>query len=423
MVVGLLAGCGGTSTTTTVTCRDVTLCPAQEAVLASAPTGSNTTEILVDAGPSFQPATNVPYVTVSVCQPGTTTCATIDRVILDTGSYGLRVLRSAVGAVPLAPVVIPADGAGTFAGNLAECYPFVIGGTWGPVVTADVLISGETAPSIPIQLIDDSSPANPPLPSGCKPSPASQLQANGILGVGVVGLDCGVQCLTLPETVYYSCPAGINCTPAAVPGPSQIQNPVPKFQQTSDGFLDNNGTMIVMPPLPALGAVVAKGRLVFGIGTRPNNQLPPSPTFYKLNVAASSLSPEYLSVTVQLAGGTFVGSYIDSGANGYFFDTASIPRSCKVTGGVGEWYCPASTTRLAATMSDYKGTVSPTFDIPVANADELFSAGGAALANLGGSVGQPAETAALGLPFFYGRTVYTAIWFGSLSLDGPWYSF
>ena len=77
MLFGLVAGCGGgTTTTTTVTCRDVTLCPAQEVIQAT-PTGSNTTEIVVDNGGFSLVATNVPYVTVRVCQPGTTNCATI----------------------------------------------------------------------------------------------------------------------------------------------------------------------------------------------------------------------------------------------------------------------------------------------------------------------------------------------------------
>ena len=46
-----------------------------------------------------------------------------------------------------------------------------------------------------------------------------------------------------------------------------------------------------------------------------------------------------------------------------------------------------------------------------------------ALASLGGSVGQGAKTFVWGLPFFYGRAVYTSIWGQALSATGPWYAF
>ena len=110
--VALLAGCGGSTTTTSTTiCKDPSICvtPLAEQVT---PTGPNTTEIVVDSGPLGNfvlGVTNVPYVTVTVCSPNMTTndsCVTIDHVLLDTGSYGLRLLKSKLGAVaPLLPTV------------------------------------------------------------------------------------------------------------------------------------------------------------------------------------------------------------------------------------------------------------------------------------------------------------------------------
>src|SRR4051812_17463253 len=37
---------------------------------------------------------NKPCVKVTICRPGTSTCITINDIVLDTGSYGLRVFRS-----------------------------------------------------------------------------------------------------------------------------------------------------------------------------------------------------------------------------------------------------------------------------------------------------------------------------------------
>ena len=428
IATSLLAACGGgSSSSTTTICRDASVCVSQEVVQAT-PTGPNTTEIVVDSGPGFGlGVTNVPYVTVRVCNPGSTSvCVTVDHVLLDTGSYGLRVLKSALPGLALPPVTMAANTAtGTLAGNLAECYPFVISAVWGPVVTADVQIGGEQASGIAVHVIDDGSPTSPPVPAACASSSslansASVLQAHGILGIGVVGVDCGLTCESIAAqgmtAVYYTCPSsGAGCSPAAVPSAVQVQNPVSKFA------VNNNGTMVVMPALPELGAMAARGRLVFGIGTQTNNQLPAMANLYQLNV--DPVSMDYLSVSVQLGSRNYTQSYIDSGANATFFDSA-LPRVCTVSGGVqGEWYCPASTSHQTATLIDTAGRVSPSFELAVANADTLFNTGAVAFANLAGSVGQGADTVALGLPFFYGRTVYTAIWGGSLSLNGPWYSF
>src|SRR6476619_7474596 len=39
---------------------------------------------------------NEPCVSVTICVPGTTNCQTIKNLLLDTGSYGLRVFSSAI---------------------------------------------------------------------------------------------------------------------------------------------------------------------------------------------------------------------------------------------------------------------------------------------------------------------------------------
>ncbi len=59
-------------------------------------------------------------------------------------------------------------------------------------------------------------------------------------------------------------------------------------------------------------------------------------------------------------------------------------------------------------------------DFSIASADALFSTSSDAFANLGGSVNQGAGTFVWGLPFFYGRSVYTSIWGQALSPIGPW---
>ncbi|HEY1315386.1 MAG TPA: DUF3443 family protein, partial [Steroidobacteraceae bacterium] len=76
---------------------------------SSGSTGSGTTtavnnvvNLVVDAGPSAPSSAvvNTLYTTVKVCVPGSTTsCATIDHIEVDTGSFGLRLISSALGSV------------------------------------------------------------------------------------------------------------------------------------------------------------------------------------------------------------------------------------------------------------------------------------------------------------------------------------
>src|ERR1700675_2199841 len=60
----------------------------------------NTVTITVDSGPAAATGQfNHAYVTVKVCAPGSgSQCATIDHVLLDTGSWGLRLVGSVLTA-------------------------------------------------------------------------------------------------------------------------------------------------------------------------------------------------------------------------------------------------------------------------------------------------------------------------------------
>ena len=69
----------------------------------SGSSGSNVVSVIVNSGPSADGTGtfNIPYTSVTLCQPGTTTCATISNVLVDTGSYGLRIMASALAAAGL----------------------------------------------------------------------------------------------------------------------------------------------------------------------------------------------------------------------------------------------------------------------------------------------------------------------------------
>jgi hypothetical protein len=427
LAAALLAGCGGggNSTETTLIVSGVPSTGTGVEVVADQPQGVNTTEIVVDKGPGggfSLGVANLPYVTIKVCAPGSTTaCATIDHVFLDTGSIGLRLLRSAVAGLGL-----PGGPADNAAGTVNECYPFVIGAVWGPMAQADVIIAGEQARSLPVQLIDDSPTPQAAAPADCLAAAnggllksAAALQANGVLGVGMLRYDCGQVCesgnYANSYTLYYRCTGAGACTPTAVRAEQQVQNPVSQFA------VDNNGTLIVMPAVPEIGAGLARGRLVFGIGTQSNNQLPPGATV--LHMQTDPASPAYLYLRATTGGVIYDFSYVDSGSNAYFFDDSSLSMHCVGAGAGAVWYCPGSTQARTVVLSDALGA-SGTVNLSIASADVLFASPNTAFSNLGGASGSANPGAfVLGLPFFYGRTVYTAIWGQALAAAGPWVAF
>src|SRR5271157_242181 len=224
----------------------------------------NLQPLTVDAGPQPQTFTTVneAFTSVTVCVPNTNTCQTIDHVLVDTASSGLRLLSSVL--------TIPLPQQNDSSGNpLDECMVFLNGYVWGPVSLADISITGEKASSAPVQVMIPNS-SSPPVPPTCSnPSmganegnSVSTLGANGILGVGLFQQDCGTKCTpangTIPP-VYYDCSAS-PCNPTYVTLAQQVPNPVTMFS------LDNNGVLIFLPAVPAGGVSTVNGSLIFGIG-------------------------------------------------------------------------------------------------------------------------------------------------------------
>jgi Protein of unknown function (DUF3443) len=350
--------------------------------------GNNVQPIAVNSGPANNYANGV-FTNITVCVPSTTTCQTINEVLVDTGSYGLRLLSSAGnGALTLSlPAQNGADG-----DPLAECAPFVSAFTWGPVMTADINVSGEHASNVPLQVID---PAFSSIPAACTntgvPSndTLATLGANGILGVGPFAQDCGTACAQTGAGnpgIYFECVSN-SCQVAGVPLTQQVQNPVTLFAT------DNNGVILELPAAPN-PAPSLSGSMVFGIGTQSNNGLG------KVQVFAIDDNGNF-STTYN---GQSYRAFIDSGSNAYFFLDSAATGLPTCSGDSG-FYCPSSTTTVSATPSS--GSVATSITFSVSNADSLFS--NSADPVLPSLAGPNPGTFDWGLPFFFGRNVFTAI--------------
>ncbi len=353
------------------------------------PPGANVQAISVNAGPTGNYA-NGAFASVTVCPPGTTTCQTIPGVLVDTGSSGLRVLSSAL------TVSLPQQKASD--GNpVVECLPFVSGFTWGPVQTADIQMAGEKAGSVPIQVLSDT---DFPIPTACANQGSSMdtlsaLSANGILGVGVFAQDCGSACVSTGSSnpgLYYECPAS-GCVVVGEALSQQVQNPVALFSA------DNNGVIIKLPAVSAPEASLS-GSLIFGIGTQSNNALG-SATVYATDANANFVTT--------FKNQPYPTSFIDSGSNGLYFLNATITGIPVCPSPDTFFYCPSSTQNLSAVNQGANGSGSGTVNFSVANANSLFQSNPNAF--VFGNLAGPNSLAGFdwGLPFFYGRHVFTAI--------------
>ena len=364
-------------------------------------TASNSQTVVVNGGPGGNYANGL-FTSVTICAPGSSNCQTISGVLVDTGSYGLRILSSALSTVGGSlPQQKDAGGNSVF-----ECAQFVDSVVWGPVKTADFAIGSERASSLPIQVI---SATTTPVPSACKAiGPAEEnlasLGANGILGIGLFLQDCGGAC-TVPGSsnpgFYYSC-AGSSCQISAESNANQVRNPVGSFAT------DNNGIVLSLPSIAAPASL--NGTLTFGIGTEGNNHLTSQQIFRP---------DSFGNLKTSFKGQTYAG-FIDSGSNGYFFLDSSTTGLANCPSSEKGFYCPASPVALSATNNS--GSTSSTVNFTIGNAGDLFATNSAgAFPTLGGP--NPAAFD-WGLPFFFGRKVYVAIEGGQTSAgSGPFWAY
>src|SRR5208283_903874 len=453
MMLFVLTSCGaGTSPTTQV----VANLPVPSMV-------QNTVPVTVDAYSDTSNNVFIPnriYTSVTVCTPAVypvgqnpiggpppaPTCQTINNILVDTGSVGLRLLDNGVSPLP-----VVTDGSNH---PLQECVQFAdFTYVWGPVVSGTVQMAGESAAQvplgfetadtgIPIQIIATQNDLSigslwggaislSAVPSDCLSSPPSgglptaantleTLGANGILGVGVFLQDCGLACAsTPPPKQYYYCPSGL-CSVASVPQDLQLWNPVAAFAY------DNNGLLLSLPQLPpANGSAGITGSLIFGIGTQANNALGEASilpvdaygNFPEVTLNYTPINAAYPTVYLNYLSPQN-GSYIDSGTPSiYFSDAQSLGPTVPNCQDYPGLYCPMDLTYFTANVYGTDKTHTQ-FGWNILSADTLLNSENCMNGNepipcsvfndLGGGSGidSSPDYVDFGVPFFLGKNVF-----------------
>jgi hypothetical protein len=394
LILMLVTACGGGGGGGGGSSSGITPPAAPPAV--TGPSGPNVFAVTVNGALCSNNSTiNKACVSVTICEPGTSTCQTINDILLDTASYGLRIFNQAL-TISLPQVSIPA-------GPLAECVQFGDGSSvWGPVQTASVILGGEPAVQVPVQIVDSTFGTRPAPCQNAEVSP-STAGFNGILGLGFFAEDCGSICEVLSRNgMYYVC-AGTGCTGTTVPLSNQVQNPASSLAQ------DNNGVIVQLPSVPSDGTPSVNGFVLLGIGTQSNN-VPSGVTSYP-----ASQSGDFITI---FNGASFSG-FLDTGSNGLFFPASGVLPNCAAPNAV--WFCPPSLTTLSATNQGAFGTPTNAVQFQIGNFVSLIASSNRVFPDTGGN---GPGLFVWGLPFYLGRNVYLGFEGRGSSLgNGPYWAY
>jgi uncharacterized ParB-like nuclease family protein len=383
-----LAGCGGGGGSSSTTSSS----------LAPSTLASNQLIVTVEQEPnvSNQITANMPYVTVDVCDAAGN-CSTIDHVLVDTGSYGLRVFASALGAnVQLTPMTSTA--LATSGQPIGECASFVSSSVWGPVRIATIRMGSMSVNQVPIQVLSDPNFASATTPTttgttttsvcGNATSSSSEQQfgAKGVLGIGLFRND---------GQSYYTCTSS-SCT--LVTPPQQVANPVTAL---ASGY--NNGVILSMPAVSSV-QTSAIGVLTFGLDTQSDNALD------GYTVLPTSTSGD---ITVTMNGTRYPQSFIDSGSNTNFLDLPGVSPDAN------GFYAPAQPISYPTTLSAGGASYASTITVAAVGTQTLGTAVFPYLAAPSGTT----QALDLGLPYFYGKSIAYAVDGATTSHGtGPYYA-
>ena len=338
-------------------------------------------------------------VQVTLCVPATRRCATIDDVMVDTGSTGLRLEASAVPSWLRLPAVL-----GPNHEPLAECLRFVGDDAWGPLERADLHIGGLTASGLPIQIIGD--PALPE-PASC-PRSAVRPTSNGTLGIGTHLTDCQGACRQSEAApLYFQC-EGARCDPleGLVAEVYRLPNPVAFFDR------HDNGVVFDLPDVAGDGRLDSVGTLTFGLGPGDDD---------RLGSAAIVRLDDRGRFTTLYAGRDYPDSYIDSGTETYIVPDHALP----LCPGLPWAFCvsPATTREAVVFGRDGARTKMP---FRVGDYAQIRQRGLGASAEIAVAAMPKSGAFVWGAPFFLGKRVAVVMEGravpGSAGSEGPFYA-
>ena len=455
LILFTIASCGGSKSSSSESGIQTPVSDLPNGLTITPAVGKNVLKLTVNGSTCAADSyTNKPCVEVTLCDSATgTKCEKITDILVDTGSFGLRIFKDAFTQLePYDTSKIAKDfeffskSNGGVNGKLVQCARFGDGtADWGPVMKAQIVLGGEDPVLSPIQVIDRSfanykDKCTNSADGSAPDENAAAAGFNGILGIGLFAEDCGSTCENFNTTLYFNCdPSDTSVPPQASPckttnalvATEQLKNPVSLLS------VDNNGVIVQLPIVPKTGTTSAEGNLILGIDTRSaasvgfadNSAISGIKTFV---AAEENPGDNFAYFKTVYRGTTYSTSFLDTGSNGLYFDAPSssvIPDCSSLS---APWFfCPDSEMSLQATTQSADGIVSALINFKIIGLQDLFDPN-RVFYNFGGDAGtgdgnpnpDPTISFDWGLPFFLGRNVYNGINAKTSTLGtGPYWAY
>lgn len=329
---------------------------------------------------------NIPYTTVTVCNPNTAQCIAVPHVLVDTGSYGLRILDSALTGLNLPNVRSTSSNT-----PLYECAYFINNFTFGAIVSGNITLGNlSTTTPTSFQLIDTTGNNGPCNTSGSFNSGSQQaLGANGIIGIGNLTDDSS------GANYYTSQSPTSSWQLTATPSTNSsglVVNPVLQFSSPN-----NNGTLMTMLPV-SQSACSAYGTLSMGLGSNNLSGLTMIGTDQYGQINATVPTPGLYPGT------TLTGSFVDSGSNEIFVDLTLKQSNFGNNSSPNYLYQPSNPTPISFTLSNPNNSAqSFQSSFTVTDPTSAFNNNFNAIPGYAGP--ENAKALDLGFPYFYGHSI------------------
>jgi hypothetical protein len=337
---------------------------------------------------------NTMYVSITLCKDQTgTNCQTIDNIILDTGSFGLKINKSALPESFIASLTRVKT---TNDETVYACNTFGSGYVFASEHYAVLQLAGDYSDNVIVQIIENSPTAE--IPDSClAKGPFDNFEdfgANGIIGVNPA--------LTLSNNTILLYRKDTNGIYVALTESEANSVPILNQNPLTSLHYNNNGFVIQIPPTLTNTNTNIHGNLVLGINTNVNNMITKNTN---LIVASES------SLSTVCNSGCFyskienpestIPAVFDSGTNSWVFISNNIPL-CSYG------YCPESPFVWNSWVFSYDFAPNESYQVTAIITKDEESAGQELSFSVmpGWGYENTNNETLYGSPFFFGKNVY-----------------
>lgn len=338
---------------------------------------------------------NTMYVSIILCTNNAgTNCQTIDNIILDTGSFGLKINKSALAEsfVLQMPRVITSDDKMVYA-----CNTFGSGYVFAEEHYGVLKLDNTMTDDVIVQVIENSPTAE--IPDSCiAKGPFDNFEsfgANGILGVNPA--------ISLNNSSILLYKKNVNGIYEALSLDDESRVPILNNNPLPNLSNNNNGFVISIPPVTQNTNTNVSGTMILGVNTSSMNQVTDKTNLVVASEADLSSVCNSACFYSQITNPeSTIPAVFDSGTNGWVFMNDDL-RQCSYG------FCPDTPFTWVSTVYSYDFAANESYQVTgVITKDENNPSGETVSFSVmpGWGYYNRSNETLYGSPFFFGKNVY-----------------